>query len=145
MGINIADLPPEYQRQVLMQIGKIEKAKQSKYRNQKDERANIRFASKKEAHRYDELILLQKAGKIKDLKLQVDFTLQEGFTTTAGERIKPIKYKADFTYRRREETSDGTAWDYVVEDAKSRPTRTQKYLIKRKMVQDKYGIKIAEV
>ena len=145
MGISITDLPPEYQRQVLKQLGKIEKAKQSKYRNREDKRANIRFASEKEARRYDELALLQTAGKIKDLKLQVDFTLQEGFTTTAGERIKPIKYKADFTYYRRETTSDGIMWNYVVEDAKSRPTRTQKYLIKRKMVQDKFGIKIVEV
>ena len=37
------------------------------------------------------------------------------------------------------------AWTKVVEDVKSRPTRTKEYLLKRKMLKDKLGIDITEV
>lgn len=36
-------------------------------------------------------------------------------------------------------------WDLVVEDVKSRPTRTKEYLLKRKLLKDKLGIDIIEV
>lgn len=100
--------------------------------------AVLRFDSQKEAGRYDQLILRQQAGEIRDLRLQVDFTLQEAYTDQEGRRIRAIRYRADFTYRER----DGRL---VVEDVKSRPTRTREYLIKRKLMKERRGIDITEV
>lgn len=116
-----------------------------KYHNVPDNRTapggkHIRFDSKKEAARYDELMLLLKAKRIKNLRLQPEYTLMEAFTTPEGERIKAIRYKADFAY---EKAVDGEIVT-VVEDVKSEGTKTQQYLLKRKLMQEK-GIKITEV
>ncbi len=116
-----------------------------KYHNVPDNRTapggkHIRFDSKKEAARYDELMLLLKAKRIKNLRLQPEYTLMEAFTTPEGERIKAIRYKADFAY---EKAVDGEIVT-VVEDVKSKGTKTQQYLLKRKLMQEK-GIKITEV
>lgn len=116
-----------------------------KYHNVPDNRTapggkHIRFDSKKEATRYDELMLLLKAKRIKNLKLQPEYTLQEAFTTPEGERIKAIRYKADFSYEKFVSGEIVT----IVEDVKSEGTKTQQYLLKRKLMQDK-GIKITEV
>ena len=46
-----------------------------KYRNKKVEVDGILFDSKKEANRYMELKLLEKAGEITDLKRQVRYEL----------------------------------------------------------------------
>ena len=112
--------------------------KKSKYRSYKISIDGNRFDSQKEAGRYDQLILRQQAGEIRDLRLQVDFTLQEAYTDQEGRRIRAIRYRADFTYRER----DGRL---VVEDVKSRPTRTREYLIKRKLMKERRGIDITEV
>ena len=53
----------------------------SKYNSRKNVVNGIPFDSQKEACRFGELLLLLKAGKIKDLKLQPEFTLQEAFKT----------------------------------------------------------------
>ena len=47
--------------------------------------------------------------------------------------------------KRRYERKTQTGWEKIVEDVKSRATRTQKYIIKRKMMQDRYGIEIKEI
>lgn len=116
---------------------------ETKYHNIPTDFNNIKFQSIHEGERYCELMLMCKAGNIRDLRLQVNFTLQEGYTTPKGTRIRPIVYKADFTYY-RVEPATGTE-KYVVEDAKSRPTKTKTYLLKKKMMQDKFGIEIQEV
>ncbi|MBR6738807.1 MAG: DUF1064 domain-containing protein, partial [Oscillospiraceae bacterium] len=79
------------------------------------------FDSKKEAERYDELMLLLRAGKIRKLKIQPQFTLQESYVTEEGERIRAIRYTADFSYERRTKLdADGVIfWPKVVEDCKS--------------------------
>ena len=125
----------------------------------------IHFDSQKEARRFDELVLLERAGKIRDLKLQVDFTLQEAYTAPAtGNRVRAIRYKADFTYLERvrddfgglatPQTPDGASspcagepleWRLVVEDVKSEATRTRVYEIKKKLLMEKFGIAIREV
>ncbi len=103
----------------------------------------LRFDSQKEACQYDELLVMLHAGTIRELRLQVDFTLQEAYTDSEGKRVRAIRYKADFTYWKQDEKS---AWvRYVVEDVKSRPTRTKEYMMKRKMMKDHYGIDIQEV
>ena len=157
MAINLSDLPPKYQQQAMEKYRKQQTrrgpmpsaadvqdpGKPMKYRNNHTERvtssgAVIRFDSQKEARRYDHLILRQQGGEIRDLRLQVDFTLQEAYTDQEGRRIRAIRYRADFTYKER----DGRL---VVEDVKSRPTRTREYLIKRKLMKDRHGIEITEV
>lgn len=131
----------------------------SKYHNIKTETAGIRFDSKKEARRYEQLLLAQSLGVIEDLRLQVDFTLQEAYTTAEGQRIRAIRYSADFTYKVKSAgydhmprlgTEDIEYWRelwpgaLVIEDTKSRGTRTKEYQIKRKLMADK-GYMIREV
>lgn len=135
--MDISRLSESAQRQILAKIGQ---QKKSKYRNEKATRrmpnGTIRtFDSQREARRYDELVLLLKAGKISDLRLQQTFTLQEGYISAYGDAVRALTYKADFVYRK-----DG---ERVVEDAKG--VRTETYKIKKKLMQDWLGITIKEV
>jgi hypothetical protein len=113
------------------------KPKQSKYHNKKVLYDDIWFDSMRERDRYIQLKLMEKANMIHDLKLQVPFILQDEFELN-GEKIKPIIYKADFTYYDR-------ADNYIVEDVKSEATKTKVYEIKKKMLMSRYEIKISEV
>ena len=145
---DLTALGPEAKAQVVAQIGKKRQkvSKPSKMRNVPTYRGNIRFASKKEARRYDELMLMLKAGDIRDLKLQHDMTLQEAYTTPEGERIRAIRYRADFTYLRKTVDPWGhPRWLLTVEDVKGRKKRTGVYAMKKKMVYDKYKVVIQEV
>ena len=149
MAINISDLPIQYQQQALAKLAEQEQRKRtepqqaarSKYGNVKTGRGDLHFDSKKEAHRFDELAVELAAGTIKDLRLQVEFTLQAAYTTPTGERVRAIRYLADFTYYRE----TGGNWEYVVEDVKSKPTRTKTYKIKKKMMADRLGLTITEI
>lgn len=114
----------------------------NKYHNRKVTVNGITFDSQKEADRYLELMLLQKAGQIDRLKLQTEFTLQEAFTTPDGEKVKAIRYRADFTYRKKMRDGADTYWVSVVEDVKG--YRTKEYQQKRKMMLD-MGIRVIEV
>lgn len=173
MAINVSDLPPKYQAQAMKKYmeqqarrGLLPSAaaaqdppKEQKYHNKPTERvtpsgAVLHFDSQKEARRYDTLILRLQAGQIRDLRLQVDFTLQEAYTDTEGRRVRAIRYKADFTYQERDAEAEALAaskgwpcesWRPVVEDVKSRPTKTKEYAMKRKMMKDRFGIDITEV
>ena len=148
-SINLADLPPKYQAQALAKLAKQEKRKsvdqqkpaRSKYGNVKTGRDALHFDSKKEARRFDELTAELATGAIKDLRIQVEFTLQAAYTTTDGERVRAIRYLADFTYYR----DTGGNWEYVVEDVKSKPTRTKTYMMKKKMMADRLGLTITEI
>ena len=133
--------------------------KPNKYRNVEVEVAGIHFQSKKEARRFAYLMQAQELGVIEDLRLQVDFTLQEGYKTVKGERIRAIRYVADFTYKVKcagydhshlLEVADLEYWRglwpgaLVIEDTKTRGTRTKEYKIKRKLMADKgYAIREA--
>ena len=109
----------------------------TKYGSRKAERGALRFDSQKEARRYDELMIMLRTGLISDLRLQPQFTLQESYVTETGERIRAVRYTADFSYR--------FGGKLVVEDVKSGPTRTKEYLRNRKFMRAKYGIDITEV
>lgn len=128
-------LGPEARAQIARELGR---QKQSKYRSIAETINGIRFDSRKEARRYGELTALQKAGKIRELKLQPQFTLQEAFTTPEGKRIRAIIYRADFSYL-------DEAGRLHVEDVKSPATRTREYLMKAKMLREKYGITVEEI
>lgn len=123
----------------------------NKYHSKKVEVGGIVFDSKKEAKRYSELLLLEKAGAITELQRQVKYILipaQREFSNeiyTKGKNkgcFKPGKllekecaYIADFVYK-----EDGRI---VVEDTKG--FRTKDYIIKRKLMLHEHGIRIKEV
>ena len=96
---------------------------------------------------HPELAALEQAGKIRDLRMQVDFTLQEAYTDGEGRRARAIRYRADFSYMRVKETiGEYTFRDQlVVEDVKSRATRTKEYIMKRKLMKERFNIDIQEV
>ncbi len=87
---------------------------------------------------------MYRGGIIRNLKLQPTFTLQESFKTVKGETVKPITYKADFSYEIEKESADGrTYWEKVVEDVKGK--KTEVYKIKNKLMKEKFGIDIVEI
>ena len=114
----------------------------SKYGNTKTTVDGITFDSKKEASRYQQLRLLEKAGKISNLQRQVKYILVPGYyeknektnRTRCVER--EVSYVADFVY------VDCETGEKVVEDTKG--YRTPDYKIKRKLMLWEYGIKIHE-
>ena len=102
-----------------------------KYRNKKVVLDGFKFDSKKEAKRYRELVLLQKANIISDLTLQPKFKLQDTFKNNQGETLRGINYIADFSY-----IQDGNK---IVEDVKSPITaKNPDYRMKIKLLQFKY-------
>ena len=121
-----------------------------KYGNKKITADGQVFDSKKEYRRYCELSLLERAGEISKLQRQVPFILipeQRAPGTETYKRgprkgqVKPgpvlerkVTYIADFMY---EEYGN-----VVVEDTKG--LRTKEYVIKRKLMLYKYGIRIKE-
>lgn len=108
----------------------------TKYNNKRITVDGQKFDSKKEANRYKELLLLEKAGVIKNLSRQVKFVLIPYQRDENGKVIeRECSYKADFKYEK-----DGKT---VVEDVKG--FRTKEYIIKRKLLLYKYGIRIREV
>ena len=146
---DISRFSPAARQQILEKLGREQASKAmdnpKKYHNRKcavtipGSLKQITFDSVKEARRFGELELMKNTGKIRDLRLQVNFTLQEGFTTAAGERVRPIVYRADFVYQE----PSPTGWRTVVEDVKG--VRTKEYSMKRKMMLEKFGVDIREV
>lgn len=128
-------LSPWAKRQILQKL-----SSGNKYKNKKTDRGKLRFDSEKEARRYDELCGLMSAGEIRGLKLQPEYTLQEGFVTADGERVRAVRYRADFCYEKKDEGGD---WRLVVEDVKG--VKTDVYKLKRKLMLEKFGISVREV
>ena len=117
----------------------------NKYHNRKVTTFDgIEHASQKEANRWCELKLLERAGKIYNLDRQVKFTLIPAQYEEVIVGKKPKKklverecsYVADFVYA--DETGHLT-----VEDTKG--VKTKDYVIKRKLMLKVHQIKIREV
>lgn len=132
-----------------------------KYRNKKVTVDGITYDSEKEYYRWLTLCQMQNKGIITDLERQVKYELipAQYRTVETGERYKKsnpsrgiragdpktkkvcieqsCNYIADFVYKH-----DGRR---VVEDTKSKATKTKEYIIKRKLMQFLFGIKIREV
>lgn len=117
----------------------------SKYKSKKVTIDGVTFDSKKEANRFRELCLLERAGKITELKRQVKCVLipaqYEPDTTgprggvRRGKLIeRECSYIADFVYVQ--------GGKLVVEDTKG--VRTKDYIIKRKLMLYLHGIRIKE-
>jgi len=101
--------------------------KQSKYKNIKVTRKLLNgdlvtFDSKKEAKRFDELLLLAKQGIIKNLTLQPEFEIIPTVRWNKKTLCK-IKYIADFKYEQNE--------NIVVEDVKG--FKTDVYQLKKRL------------
>lgn len=111
---------------------------QVKYHNKKTVYDGIKFDSKKEATRYCELKQLERAGIIKDLRLQPRYILQEKYEIN-GRKERAITYIADFEYY------DNEKQKIVVEDVKSPATKTQVYRIKKKLFEKRYNIEVTEI
>lgn len=118
----------------------------SKYGNRKVKYKGEWFDSQHELDRYLELLLLERAGEITDLRRQVKYPLipAQREPDTIGPRggvhkgalIEPeVSYIADFVYEQ-----DGRE---VVEDAKG--FKTDAYLLKRRMMLYIHGIRVREV
>lgn len=79
-------------------------ANRSKYHNRKVEyydpglKETITFDSEKERNYYLILKDRERRGEIIDLNRQVEIEIQPGFILPSGEKIRPITYRADFTY-----------------------------------------------
>ncbi len=94
----------------------------------------ITFASVAEARRWSELRLLERAGQIAGLVRQPEFVFHV--------KQQPIfKYVADFKYRGALISNSSE----VIEDVKSKPTKTAVYRLKKKLIEAQFGIKITEV
>ena len=127
----------------------------NKYGNKKIEVDGIAFDSKKEALRYFELKIMEQAGEITELQMQKEFELIPAQYETferygkTGNRLqdgtrcieKSCVYKADFVY-----IKDG---ELVVEDVKGyrdpKSAGYAKFVIKRKLMLWKYGIRVVEI
>ena len=144
---DVARMSPAAQKQIAAKLVGEARQKQRKYRNEPTVSNGITFDSRKEARRYEELLLMLKAGTIRKLKLQVDFTLQEAYTTPDGERVRAIRYRADFAYERptKPDKAGAVYWLPVVEDVKSDATKTAQYEMKKKLMQDRFNLTITEV
>lgn len=98
-------------------------ARQNKYRN----KPTNGFASKKESRRYDELVLLARAGAIAKLRTQPKYVLLEAFERD-GEKHRAAHYIGDFSY-----IENGKE---VCEDTKG--MLTPLFRLKRKLFLSKY-------
>lgn len=162
---SINDLPVNMRQQVAVKIlantkGKqVAEQKNAKYHNVKVTADGVTFDSQKEYKRFLVLMEAVRLGVIYDLRLQQNFTLVEGFTKPDGERVRPVVYKADFTYQVANKEApeiwkfsaeDVAVWKsanpckLIIEDVKSRGTRTRVYINKKKLMAEK-GYTIREV
>lgn len=111
-----------------------------KYKNVPTIIDGIRFDSKKEAARYQELKLLQKAGEIRGLRHHSRWPIEMN-------GVKVCEYESDFDYHERHlELGDSFSWYLKVEDVKSPATRKLPlYRLKAKLMKAVHGIEIREV
>lgn len=135
--------------------------KRNKLGNEKVSVGGAEFDSRAEARRYGQLLLLERAGEISELERQKVYELIPGYyeTVPTGEiyrrgakkgepKVKrvcvelPVNYVADFVYK---DKSGNT----VVEDVKGYRDPSSapyaKFVIKRKLMLWRYGVKIKEV
>jgi hypothetical protein len=92
----------------------------------------IKFASESESFYYLYCKERKAQGEIEDFRMQVPFTLQEGYINASGKKIRPIVYISDFIIT----SSDGR--ERVV-DVKSSPRfMTEIFKLKKKIWEYKF-------
>ena len=121
----------------------------NKYHNIKTTTSDgVTHDSIKEANRWCELKLLERAGRISDLQRQVKFVLipaqyEYEYNDRKNKWLKSkciereCSYIADFVYQ------DGDTNEMVVEDTKGK--KTKDYIIKRKLMLSVHKVKIKEI
>lgn len=146
---DLARLGPKAQRQVLQKLGAQQRPREKKTNKYHARPTDVwmpdgtvrNFASEKEAARFRELDLLQRAGQITGLRCQVQFELIPKQKRADGNWEHPCTYVADFVYR------DGCK--VVVEDVKgyddSKSAAYRLFAIKRKLMLMVHGITIKEI
>lgn len=120
----------------------------SKYGNKKAIHNGITFDSRRERNRYINLLTLQRAGEISDLKMQVPFEIIPAVYETVEKQLKTkvkkvekcvqraTHYIADFVYKDK----DGNE---IVEDVKgSTKMLTPEFRLKMKLMRYVHGIQI---
>lgn len=122
----------------------------SKYHAKRTEVDGVTFASQKEARRYQELKLLEKAGEIRGLCLQPRFPLWAHTGVVNADPAKVGEYRADFGYEKKairgfnvKKHAIDVEWVDVVEDVKG--FKTPLYKWKKRHVEAQYGITIIEI
>lgn len=109
-----------------------------KYRNEPCQVGAEKYRSKRERDRHQELLLLQRAGKITELRREVPFELAPKVKIEGEDRARPaVKYIADFTYI---EVPSGRR---VVADAKGMQTTV--YRLKKHLLKSIHGIDLIEI
>ena len=128
--INSSSLGEDAKKQLLESLNSVvmKKMKRNKYNNTIVEIDGIKFRSKIEAKRYNELKILKQSGDVVHFNYQVPLRLSGG--------TRPVTYYADFLV-----IFNDCTWRY--EDTKG--FRTPSYKNKKKLVKDKYGIEIYEL
>lgn len=105
--------------------------KGKKYHNIPTEINGIRFASRKEARCYASFKLLESAGAISNLQVQVPFSIEVN-------GVFICKYIADMVYKENGKT--------IVVDVKGgNATKTRLYLLKKKLMKAVHNIEITEI
>lgn len=95
------------------------------------------FASGREKRRYQQLLLLERAGKIKNLEPHPKYEIIPKQIKSNGRTERVAVYTADFRY-----IEDGAL---VVEDVKSKATaKLADYVLRRKLMLQVHGIEIKE-
>lgn len=117
-----------------------EKPKKQKFNAVPTTVDGVRFDSKKEASRYAELKRMEKAGLISHLELQPKFRLMSGDKPVVYDSGQQAVYVADFAYFSPELNKR------VIEDVKSKATKTPVYKLKKALVHAQFPMtKIIEV
>lgn len=107
--------------------------KAPKYGNKRVARNGYRFDSRKEAKRYDELVLMQHAGEIYGLEVHPRFLLEVNGVYVG-------RYTGDFSYFPRQQ------FKKVVEDCKSAATkRIRDWPMRKRLMLAIHGIEVREV
>jgi hypothetical protein len=104
----------------------------NKYGAKKTTVGGITFDSAREAKRYGELVYLFKAHEIGAIEIQPVFPI-----IIKGKKIG--KYTADFRFL------DRRTGEVIIEDVKSKPTFTEAFSLRKRLVEALYGIKITVV
>lgn len=114
-----------------------QKAGPGKHKSKYHARKCNGYDSHREYDRAQQLKLMLRAGLISDLREQVSFELIPAHRFEDGALERSCRYIADFVY------TDNATGLTVVEDTKG--VRTKEYIIKRKLMLYRHGIRIKEV
>lgn len=109
----------------------------SKYRNKPCQVGAEKYRSQRERDRHQALLMMQRTGRIADLKREVPYELAPGVKIIGEKRKRPaVRYVADFLYR------DMRTGSLVIEDAKG--VQTPLYRLKKHLMKTVHGIDVVE-